>query len=102
MPDISNVDSEKILSAVSQLEGVVDRINGCVGKFADAIGTLDKGWASEVKASFMDNYQVDWDAMQEMIAQLREINEGLKETASDFDKAENEILADINSLGAVG
>jgi uncharacterized protein YukE len=98
MPDMSNIDSDKILSAVGQLEGIVDRMNSCVGKFADAIETLDKGWVSEVKAGFMSTYQNDWEAMQEMLGQLREINTMLRDAASDFDKTENETLSGVNTL----
>ncbi len=98
MADMSNIDSDKILSAVGQLEGIVDRMNGCVGKFADAIETLDKGWVSEVKAGFMSTYQTDWEAMQEMLGQLREINTMLREAAQDFDKTENETLSGANAL----
>ncbi len=98
MADMSNVDSDKILSAVGQLEGIVDRMNGCVGKFADAIEALDKGWVSEVKAGFMATYQNDWEAMQEMLGQLREINAMLREAAQDFDKTENETLSGANQL----
>ena len=98
MPDISNIDSEKILSAAGQLDGITDRINGCVGKFADAIQTLDKGWVSDVKAGFMATYQTDWEAAQEMIAQLHEITAGLQEAASDFDKTEGDIIGSVNAL----
>ena len=98
MPDISNIDSEKILSAVGQLDGVVDRMSGCVSKFADAIENLDKGWVSEVKAGFMARYQKDWEAMQEMLSQLREINTMLREAASDFDETENERLSGVKAL----
>ena len=98
MADMSNIDSDKILSAVGQLEGIVDRMNGCVGKFADAIEALDKGWVSEVKAGFMATYQNDWEAMQEMLGQLREINTMLREAAQDFDKTENETLSGANQL----
>lgn len=99
MSDISNIDSEKILAAVGQLDGIVDRMNGCVGKFADVIETLDKRWVSEVKAGFMSTYQTDWEAMQEMLAQLREINDGLKEAVSDFDKTESDIISNVGALG---
>jgi uncharacterized protein YukE len=99
MPDLSNIDSEKILSAVSQLDGIVDRMSGCAGKFADAIENLDKGWVSEVKGPFMQNYQTDWEAMQEMLAQLREVGATLREAAADFDKTENETLSAANALG---
>ena len=98
MPDMSNIDTEKILSAVGQLDGVIDRMNGCVGKFADAIENLDKGWVSEVKGAFMANYQKDLEAMQEMLSQLKEINTMLREAASDFDKTENELQSGANSL----
>ena len=98
MPDVSNIDSEKILSAISQLDGVVGRLSGCVGKFNDAIGRLDKGWVSEVKAGFMANYQADSEAMQEMLEQLREISEGLKAAAGDFDKTENDVISGISAL----
>ena len=99
MPDISNIDSEKILAAASQLDGIVDRMGGSVAKFAEAIAALDKGWVSEVKAGFMANYQTDAEAMREMLAQLREINEGLRAAAADFDKTESDIAASFKALG---
>jgi len=98
MPDMSNIDSEKIISAASQLDTVVDRIQGCVSKFADAVGNLDKGWISDVKTGFMNNYQLDFEAMQEMIFQLREINDGLRDAAGDFDKTEGEIAVAVKAL----
>ena len=98
MPDISNIDTEKILSAVGQLDGVVDRMNGCAGKFAETIENLDKGWVSDVKAGFMATYHNDREAMQEMLAQLREVNTILREAVSDFDKTENETLSGVNTL----
>ena len=99
MPELSNIDSEKILSAAGQLDGIVDRMNGCVMKFADAIETLDKGWVSEVKSGFMANYQNDIGAMQEMISQLHEITGGLRDAASDFNKTESDIIGSFGALG---
>jgi len=98
MPDISNIDSEKINSAANQLDSVVDRIQANVSKFADAVNNLDKGWISEVKTGFMANYQSDFEAMQEMLFQLREINDGLRDAAGDFDKTEGEIFSSVTSL----
>ncbi|MDR0355920.1 MAG: hypothetical protein LBJ64_09355 [Deltaproteobacteria bacterium] len=99
MSDTSNIDSEKILSTCNQLDGVVDRMDGYVMKFAEAIERLDKGWVSEIKAGFMANYQKDLEAMQEMISQLRELTNMLRDAASDFDKTEEDIYSDIGSLG---
>jgi WXG100 family type VII secretion target len=98
MPDMSNIDSEKILSTVGQLDGIIDRMSGCVGKIDDAIARLDKGWVSEVKSGFMANYQNDRAAMQEMLGQLHEISTTLREAAADFDKTESEMLGGANAL----
>ena len=98
MPDISNIDSEKILSTASQLDGIIDRMGGCVSKFNDAISALDKGWVSEVKAAFMADYQVDREALAEMFGQLREISESLRVAAADFDKTEGDIATGVKAL----
>jgi uncharacterized protein YukE len=98
MPDISNIDTEKIRSAVGQLEGITGRITGCVSKFGDAVINLDKGWVSEVKGAFMQNVEKDMEAMQEMLFQLQEVSEGLTHAASDFDKTESEIKSGVNAL----
>lgn len=98
MAALSNADSEKIRSAVSRMDGIVESISGCVGKFADAIETLDKGWVSDVKADFMARYQKDWEAMQEMLAQYREIGAQLLEAAADLEKTESEALSSVRAL----
>lgn len=99
MAALSNVDSEKIRSTVSRLDGIAESISGCVGKFADAIEALDKGWVSDVKADFMARYQKDWQAMQEMLLQYREISAQLLDTATDLEKTESEILSSVRALG---
>ena len=98
MPETSNIDSEKIFAAANQLDAIVERMQGSVGKFTDAIAGLDNGWVSEVKTGFMANYQLDVEAMQEMLFQLREINDGLRDAAGDFDKTEGEIFSSVTSL----
>lgn len=98
MPDMSNVDSDKILSAVSRLNGITDAISVCTGKITDSVETLNKGWVSTVKTEFMTRYQKDWEAMQEMLAQYREISTQLQETAQEFDKTESELLSRISTL----
>lgn len=99
MPDMSNIDSEKMTAAAGQLEGIADRMNGCVNKFCEAIGILDKGWVSEVKTEFMASFQKDSDAMQEMLSQVREISTGLRESAKEFEQTENDTLSKVNGLG---
>lgn len=98
MADMTNVDSEKIGSTISQLDESVSNISTCVAKFKEAIAVLDKGWTSSVKSDFMTRYQKDEEAMQEMLGQYREINTQLRDTASDFEKTESEILSGASAL----
>lgn len=98
MPDMSNVDSEKILSTVNQLDGIVNSIQVQMRKVVDAVAGLDKGWTSPVKAEFMSRYQRDEEAMSEMLSQYAEISGQLKETAADFDKTESEIMSSVSAL----
>jgi WXG100 family type VII secretion target len=98
MSDISNIDPERLRATAKQLDEIRKRIDGCVNKFHDAIQNLDKGWVSEVKASFMDNVQKDMEATGEMLAQLLEVSMELLEAASDFDKTESDMLTSVNAL----
>ncbi|MDR1589322.1 MAG: WXG100 family type VII secretion target [Oscillospiraceae bacterium] len=98
MADLSNVDSEKILSVASQLDGIVNSMAAQMRKVVDAVANLDKGWTSPVKAEFMSRYRRDEEAMSEMLAQYSEISVQLRETASDFDKTENEIMSGVSAL----
>ncbi len=98
MADMSNVDSEKILSTTNQLDGIANSIQVQMRKITDAVSGLDKGWTSSVKAEFMSRYQRDEEAMSEMISQYSEVSEQLKETAADFDKTENEISSSVSAL----
>jgi uncharacterized protein YukE len=98
MADLSHVDSEKILSTASQLDGIADAIMAQMQKIVDAVAQLDKGWVSPVKAEFLSRYQRDEDAMREMVEQYREIDTGLREMAAELDKTESEITSSVSSL----
>lgn len=99
MPDLSNVDTDRILAAVSQLDGAIEGIGAQVGKFTDAVQALDKGWTSGVKAEFITRFERDWQAMQEMLAQYHEISSQLREAAQDMEKTESEMLSGVAALG---
>jgi uncharacterized protein YukE len=99
MSNMSNVETDKILSAAKLLEEIASSIHTCTGKIADSVETLDHGWVSSVKAEFMLRYQKDWEAMQEMHAQYNEIIMQLKEMVQDIDKTEQELISRCKSLG---
>jgi uncharacterized protein YukE len=96
---MSNVDSEKIVSTVSQLDSTTDAMMAQMRKIVEAVAALDKGWTSTVKAEFMSRYQNDEAAMSEMVEQYAEISRGLKDIAADLDKTENDIESSVNALG---
>jgi uncharacterized protein YukE len=96
---MSNVDSEKIVSTVSQLDAATDAMMAQMRKIVEAVSALDKGWVSTVKAEFMTRYQRDEQAMQEMLEQYNEISRGLKDIAADLDKTESDIESSVRALG---
>jgi WXG100 family type VII secretion target len=98
MANMSNVDSEQIMAAASQLDATVNSIANCVAKIKDAMQTLNNGWQSDVKEEFMSRYRTDEDAMSEMLEQYREVSEGLRNVAREFDKAEAEVKSNMSRL----
>lgn len=98
MGTMTNVDPSLIGSAVSQMDNIVSSIAANVSKIKDAMAALDKGWTSAVKADFMNTYRRDEEAMNEMLAQYREVSAMLRETAKEFEKAESEVLSQVSAL----
>lgn len=98
MADISNVDSDRIKAAVSQLSGVNDALSAQVAKVKEAIRQLDSGWTSSVKAGFMEKYKLDEVAADEMLTQLREFTDALSDAANDFDKTESDMASAVSAL----
>jgi uncharacterized protein YukE len=96
---MSNVDSEKIISTVSQLDGSFEAMVSQMNKIVEAVAALDKGWTSSVKAEFLTRYQKDEAAMREMVEQYDEISRGLKDIAADLDKTESDIESSVKALG---
>ncbi len=96
--DTSNIDSQKITAAVSRMQTEVSNIATGVQKFSDAIMALDKQWTSEAKTPFMESYQRDHEAMEEMVGQLEENCSLLQEMAQNFDSSESNILSRVRSL----
>ncbi len=98
MAETSNVNSQKITAAVSRMQTEASSIATGVQKFSDAVMNLDKQWTSEAKAAFMQAYQTDYEAMQEMIEQLNENCELLRGMADTFDATESDILGKVSGL----
>ena len=98
MANMTHVDAAKIRSTAQKLSDIDTSIFNCVEKLSDAMAALDKGWTSEVKASFMQTWAADAEALCEMIDQYVEVQEMLLEAAEDFDNTENEMAAQVAAL----
>ena len=98
MARLTNIDIEKLRTGVQKLTELDMGIFDCVKKISEAMSALDKGWQSEVKASFLESWQTDAEAMCEMIEQYEEIHELLLQAALDFQNTEQETLAQVRSL----
>jgi WXG100 family type VII secretion target len=96
---MSNVDSEKIVSTVSQLDSLADAMTAQMRKIVEAVAALDRGWTGAAKAEFISRYKTDEAAMQEMVEQYAEISRGLKDIAADLDKTESDIESSVHALG---
>lgn len=99
MADLSNVDSERVLSAASQMDAGVSAMQQCITKLNQAIEALNSGWISSAKSEFMSRYQTDHDALTEMVAQYYEISAQLRDAAQDFDKTESDLISRMSALG---
>ncbi len=98
MAETSNINSQKITAAVARMQTESASIAAGVQKFSDAIMSLDKQWTSDAKAAFMQAYQKDYEAMSEMIEQLNENCDLLRNMADTFDATESNILSKVSSL----
>lgn len=98
MARLTTIDIEKLRTGVQKLTELDMGIFDCVKKISEAMSSLDKGWQSEVKASFLESWQTDAEAMCEMLEQYEEIHELLLQAALDFQNTEQETLAQIRSL----
>ena len=98
MADLTNVDGAKIRATAQKLADIDLDILACVRKINDALAALDKGWQSEVKTGFMQNWQHDAEALCEMMEQYTEVQQLLSDAAAEFDRAEEEMRSQVSSL----
>ena len=98
MANMTNVDGARIRATAQKLADIDLDILACVRKINDAMAALDKGWKSEVKTQFMQNWQEDAEALCEMMDQYIEVQELLDKAAQDFDRTEDDMVAEVGRL----
>ncbi len=98
MADMTNVDADKLRQTAQKIGNFAGDLSGNVSKINDALNSLSKTWQSEVATQFMQNWQADQAALQEMVDQYNEVAELMTELASDFDNSENEVMGLVGKL----
>ena len=98
MANLTNADAAKIRSTAQKLADIDIDIIANVRKLVNTISTFDKGWQSEVKEQFMQNWQMDAEALVEMMDQYGEIQELLFQAAQEFENTESELMSKVQQL----
>lgn len=101
MADMTNVDAAKLRQTGQKINDLAGDLNGIVGKINDVINNLNKSWQSDVATQFMKNWQVDRDALQEMVDQYREVADLMVEMAQDFESTEEDTSSIVAKLLAM-
>ena len=90
MADTTNVNAEKLKQSGQKIGLYCRDINTAVTKINETMNNLAKGWKSDAATRFMQNWQADRDALQEMMDQYGEIADMMLELATEFENSENE------------
>ncbi len=98
MGEISNVDSDKIMSCANKMESEVANVQSGVTMFREAVTKLESTWVGESKIAFMQSFERDSEAMVEMVEQMREICDQLKQMANSYSSNESNIQGKLRSL----
>lgn len=98
MADMTNVDAQKLRQTASKVSNLASDLQNNVGKISDALGNLSKGWQSEVATKFLQNWQTDQEALNEMTNQYLEVGDILNELASDYEASESEVQGLVGKL----
>ncbi|SEM28581.1 WXG100 family type VII secretion target [Butyrivibrio sp. ob235] len=98
MADMTNVDAQRLRQTASKVSNLAGDLSNNVGKINDALGSLAKGWQSDVATKFLQNWQADQEALKEMIEQYMEVGNLMNELANDYEASENEVQGLIGKL----
>ncbi len=98
MGELSNVDSEKIVATAARMGDEVEQVKNGVMAFRDAIAKLESSWQSENKAIFMQSFEADSEAMAEMVVQMGELCDTLRQAAQSFDESEGNVAGKVGNL----
>ncbi len=98
MGELSNVNSANITASAGKMEAEISNVQSGITMFRDAISKLNNTWTGESKNVFMQSFETDSEAMNEMVAQMSEVCESLKHMAQTYDESESNISSRLQSL----
>lgn len=91
------MDPDMLRSTAKKVETSASDVRKELKRFQTAIEGLSSTWSSEVKDRFLQNYQKDRAALNEMADQYAEVAEGLLWIADELEQAEEEISGQIQA-----
>ncbi|WP_026658679.1 WXG100 family type VII secretion target [Butyrivibrio sp. AC2005] len=98
MADMTNVDAQRLRQTANRISNLAGDLSSNVGKINDALGNLSKGWQSDVATRFLQNWQADQEALNEMLDQYLEVGDIMNEMANDYEASESEVQGLIGKL----
>ncbi len=98
MADMTNVDADRLRQAANRVGDLAGELSTNVGKINDALDNLSKGWQSEVATKFLQNWQADREALNEMLDQYLEVGDIMNELANDYEASESEVQGLLGKL----
>ncbi len=90
-------DPDMLRSAAKKVETAALEVRKEAKRFQAAVEGLSSTWSSEVKDRFLQNYQKDRAALNEMADQYAEVAEGLVWIADELEQAEEEISSQLRT-----
>ena len=98
MADMTNVDADRLRQSANRVCDLAGELSNNVRKINDALNNLSKGWQSEVATKFLQNWQADQEALDEMLDQYLEVGDIMNELANDYEASESEVQGLLGKL----
>jgi WXG100 family type VII secretion target len=98
MADMTNVDADRLRQAANRVGDLAGELSTNVRKINDALDNLSKGWQSEVATKFLQSWQADREALDEMLDQYLEVGDIMNELANDYEASESEVQGLLGKL----
>lgn len=95
---MTDVDPTVILQAVTELDGFVRGMQGCVNNIGTIFSGLDKSWTGEAKIALFKQLESDKKAFNNFISEYQKLNDAMKTIGNNYQKSHDEVLSEMLKL----